>query len=79
MTRRAPSIDGRGVRGIVPGALVLLLGAAAVSSRGPVADSSEPNADPSERVFSTARLVEVSVEMDPDVFNRAPIRRGLPA
>ena len=70
MTRRVPSIEGRGIRGIFPSALVVLLSAAAVSSCGPVPDSgeanAEPNASPSERVFSTARLVEVSVEMDPD-------------
>ena len=46
--------------------LVLLCGAAMVSSCGGLAESSDGSADPSERVFSTARLVEVSVEMDPD-------------
>jgi len=47
------------------GALALLCGTL-VASCGPVAESSELNANPSERVFSTARLVDVSVEMDPD-------------
>ena len=47
-------------------AFVLLLGAVLVSSCGRVAESSDRIGDPSERVFSTARVVEVSVEMDPD-------------
>ena len=66
MTRRAPSIDGSGVRGIVPGALALFLGAALVSSCSPVAEPGDRTLDPQERVFSTARLVDVSVEIDPD-------------
>ena len=48
------------------GALVLLCGAALVSSCGRAADSSDRIADPLERVFSTARLLDVSVELDPD-------------
>ena len=71
MTRQIHCDAIRGVfRGIFPGAfpgaLVLLCGAAMVSSCGRVAESSDRIADPGERVFSTARLVDVSVEMDPD-------------
>ena len=65
MTRRVSSIDGGRIRGVFPSALVLLLGVTMVSSCGGLAESSDGIADP-ERVFSTARLVPISVEMDPD-------------
>ena len=63
VTGRALSIDG-GIRGAFFVALLLLC--AIVSSCRPAADSNDRIADPSERVFSTARLVDISVEMDPD-------------
>ncbi len=56
-------------RGGIPRALsaaLVLLSCLLVSSCGRVAESSDGIHDPSERVFSTARLVQVSVEMDPD-------------
>ncbi len=62
---RTSSIDSGSIRPVVPGALLLLLSVAMVSSCGGVAESSDRRSD-RERVFSTARLVPVSVEMDPD-------------
>jgi spore coat protein CotH len=58
--------DAAGIRRVICGVLVPLVCAVMVSSCGRVAESSDRVADPLERVFSTARLVEVSVEMDPD-------------
>ena len=76
MEGRAPLVEVGGSRigfhRVFSGAFPLLL-AAVVSACGPVADtdaaiaaSGDRTLDPEERVFSTARLVEVSVEMDPD-------------
>ena len=81
MTRQIHCDAIRGVfRGIFPGAfpgaLVLLCSAAMISSCGRIPESSDRIADPGERVFSTARLVDVSVEMDPDDLY-AMRKRGL--
>ena len=65
MTRRVQSIERGGIPKAFSAAL-LLLSCSLLSSCGPVADSSEGFEDPRERVFSTARLVDVSVEIDPD-------------
>ncbi len=59
------SLGRDGISGAWRGVLALLLGTAMVSSCGRVAESSDRVADP-ERVFTTARLVPVSVEMDQD-------------
>ena len=48
------------------GAALLLCGAALVSSCGQAAGSSDATAVPGDRLFSTERLVEVSIEIDPD-------------
>ena len=69
MTRREPSIEGGGICGVFLDALVLFLGAALVSSCGPIAEPGDRTFDPQERVFSTARLVDVSVEIDPDYWD----------
>ncbi len=59
--RRLPAV----FQGFLPGA-ALLLGVALLSSCGQPAESSNRIAQPSERIFSTARPVPVSIEMDPD-------------
>ena len=66
MTGRVAWIDAADVRRVFSAALVLLLGTALVASCGRVAESSDRSGDPTEAVFSTARLVDVSVQVDPD-------------
>ena len=68
MTGRVRSIQGGGVGRVFPGALLIFCSAIA-SSCGPVAESGDRTFDPQERVFSTARLVDVSVEIDPDYWD----------
>jgi len=64
--RPVPSIDGNGLRPVLLGALVPFLCTLVLSSCGRPAESSNRFAELSERIFSTARLVPISVEMDPD-------------